>query len=60
MRNFIIFALALLLGTVVCFADGWTRSYGGSYFDYGSSIIQTLDGGYIVAGGTYYFYYDVS
>lgn len=28
----------------------WTRTYGGSLNDYAKSIIQTLDGGYMVAG----------
>jgi hypothetical protein len=28
----------------------WTRSYGGAHFDYGFSVQQTQDGGYIVAG----------
>ena len=33
----------------------WTRTYGGSYWDCAHSIQQTIDGGYIVAGFTYYF-----
>jgi hypothetical protein len=28
----------------------WTRTYGGGYGDYTSSVQQTVDGGYIVAG----------
>ena len=30
----------------------WTRTYGGSDRDYGESVAQTSDGGYIVAGKT--------
>jgi hypothetical protein len=30
----------------------WTRSYGGSGYDFGQAIQQTADGGYIVAGYT--------
>jgi len=30
----------------------WTRTYGGTGYDWGNSILQTLDGGYIVAGLT--------
>jgi hypothetical protein len=33
----------------------WTRTYGGADDDWGWSVEQTNDGGYIVAGGTYSF-----
>ena len=33
----------------------WARTYGGSEDDYTSSILQTIDGGYIVAGTTVSF-----
>jgi len=33
----------------------WTKAYGGSDYDWGTSIVQTSDGGYAVAGYTYSF-----
>jgi hypothetical protein len=33
----------------------WTRNYGGVSYDWGYSVQQTSDGGYIVAGYTYSF-----
>jgi len=35
----------------------WTRTYGGSYSDYGYSVAQTSDGGYIVVGVYNYHVY---
>jgi hypothetical protein len=33
----------------------WTRTYGGNNVDEGFSVQETMDGGYIVAGGTWSF-----
>ena len=36
----------------------WTKTYGGNYGDVGTSVQQTLDGGYIVTGTTHSSSYD--
>jgi hypothetical protein len=33
----------------------WTKTYGGDTIDYGLSVAQTNDGGFIIAGGTFSF-----
>ena len=33
----------------------WTQAYGGADYDYGQSLVGTIDGGYAIAGYTYSF-----
>ena len=43
---------ALCLAAIASAQSGWWRTYGGTNTDVGSSVRQTTDGGYIVAGNT--------
>ena len=33
----------------------WARTYGGSYTEIGEEVVQTIDGGYLIAGNTWSF-----
>jgi len=51
--HIVLFILLLIPFPVL--ATEWAKTYGGSGGDFASSIQQTTDGGYIVAGSTYSF-----
>ncbi len=53
----IIIALTLVAGISSNGASNvtWKKTFGGSQMDYGSSMVRTSDGGYIMVGGTWSF-----
>jgi len=55
-RLFLVVLLLALAFALPAFSQQrWERNYGGSNSDWGNSVRQTSDGGYIVAGLTWSF-----
>lgn len=58
MKKLIIKAMVFFLSgcSVIAQSDTlWTKTYGGQYSDGGRSIIEAIDGGFVIAGYTYSF-----
>ncbi len=65
LKNILIYLLFLLIPAINHAQDKdsilqWQKTYGGSRGDYAQCAINTSDGGYILAGGTYSFDGDVN
>ena len=50
----ILFILLLTIPFIV-FGQGWEKIYGGTSDEWGSSVQQTNDGGYIISGSKSFF-----